>query len=314
MNEYDPFEIVRLIENARRPGDVFAGTPTDPSAQRAARRRHRALLAAVHPDRATILGLSPEVARDAALTLNALYCAWCETVTAASGTGDTTAFVTGAATHVLRERLWVTDQMSAYRTDDPDIRVEIGRIAGVEGVVALPTVAAHLAGHGMRAFAPCVVDTAVTDGHPWVAYRVPAGMVCLDEVHASYPAGLDGRDWAWMVRRIVMTLAAAGRPHGNLGVHSVLIHPDEHGVVLTGWTGPATAGDGSPPARDGNAVARLFGVMLGDRCTRQRAFACAAETLDPETWLHEYDLLLSALYGPRRFRPFTLPRPQPMTA
>ena len=72
----------------------------------------------------------------------------------------------------------------------------------------------------------------------------------------------------------------------------------EHGVVVTGW------GEGDLPDEAG--VTRLFDDMLAPGEHRQRRFATASEGLPPRVRLSEYDLLLRALYGPRRFRPFTL--------
>lgn len=103
--------------------------------------------------------------------------------------------------------------------------------------------------------------------------------------------------------RILMTLDAATAPHGGLSLGTVLIHPEERGVVLIGW------GDDDRP--DGLAIADLFDAMLGTAEHRQRAFARQAIGLAPGRRLGEYDLLLQALYGPHRFRPFTMPAASP---
>ena len=156
-----------------------------------------------------------------------------------------------------------------------------------------------VAARGMSAFVPDTVDAAVTDGRGWIAYRIPETMASLREVREAYPDGLDGRDWAWMLRRILMTLAAAGRAHGALTVDTVLIEPEQHGVLLTGWTA-ALGGDGA-------ALADLTDAMLAPGEPRQSQFMRAAQRLSPERQLAEYDLLLRHVYGRRRFRPFTIP-------
>ncbi len=74
--------------------------------------------------------------------------------------------------------------------------------------------------------------------------------------------------------------------------------PEQHGVVLTGWTA-AIGGDGP-------VLAGLTDTMLRSREPRQSRFMHAAQELSPGKQLTEYDLLLQHLYGRRRFRPFTV--------
>ncbi len=286
-----------LIEGAHDASDLFGDRTDDPAGLRTARVRHRRLVAAVHPDRAAALGVDPARAEQATATLNALYDAWMQ---APHLVGPT-------ATHVLRARLWTTDATSCYRTDDPLVRVEITRRGGGGArVAALAEARTRLARHGLGAFVPEIVDEAVTSGHRWLAYRLPDGLHSLREVRTAYRAGLDGRDWAWMARRILMTLDAAERMHGGLTLDTVLIHPRRHGVVLTGWVTPPRS-EHQAATDDGAAIATLFDEMLAADESRQRRFACGAAQLNPRRTLAEYDLLLRHLYGPRRFRPFTLP-------
>ncbi|ORM33377.1 hypothetical protein [Williamsia sp. 1135] len=296
MNTWHPAEVVDLITQARSAFDVFGPDSSTPAGKRAGRRLHRALIAAVHPDRAAAAGLDRALAAQATAELNRLYDAWMTVDADVRGP-----HVVGPhSTYVLKGRLWATPGTVAYRTDDPLVRVEIARQVGV-GAQPLGFLYDALAAQRMDAFVPEVVESAITDGHQWTAYRLPAGMRSLREVHAAYPAGLDGRDWAWMARRILMTLAAANRTHGALTLDTVLIHPAEHGVMLTGWEPARGGGD-----IDGAAVADLFAIMLGDSAAQQVLFAGASERLSLSRQLHEYDLLLQRLYGERRFRRFTL--------
>ncbi|MGW5524267.1 hypothetical protein [Gordonia sp. NPDC003950] len=296
-----PTDAITLIEAARRPADVFSGSATDPADRRAARRRHRILLGAVHPDRAVSVGIDPDVARDATMTLNALYAAFTAT---ADVSAPTEPHVRGSSgTYALRERLWATDSVAGYRTDNPSVRIEIARTRSANDAIGTVGHAiCRLDRHGMSRFAADIVDDAVTANRRWIAYRLPDGLVSLRAVRAASPQGLDGRDWAWMARRILMTLDAAATRHGNLGLDTVLIHPGDHGVVLTGWCG-AHGGATS----DGAALADLFATMLADRAPRQTTFARRSAALTPRESLREYDLLIGVLYGPRRFRPFTTP-------
>ena len=293
-------EALALIEAARSPRDVFIGDPDNPADRRAARRRLRSFAALVHPDRALTSGADAAACRDATLTLNPLYRAW-TSPTRATGTATTNQpHVSGAnGTYTLRTQLHATTEIATYGTDDPDTRVDLARnsasnaaLDGAEHAISA------LAQQGMSAFGPHLVDAATTAGHRWIAYRIPTGIVPLQQIHAENPRGLDGRDWAWIARRIVMTLDAAGIAHGNLTPQTVFIHPEQHGVVLTGWSAtPLT-----PRATDGPALHRLFTTMLNPTELRQLHFAESATQLSPAQWLDEYDLLLTALYGPRRFR------------
>ncbi|OZG26009.1 hypothetical protein BH683_028230 [Williamsia sp. 1138] len=296
MNTWQPIEVVELIAQARSASDVFGLDSSTPAGKRAGRRLHRALIAAVHPDRAAAAGLDRALAARAAAELNRLYDTWMTVDPDVQGP-----HVVGPRnSYALKERLWTTPGTVVHCTDDQQVRVEIARQVG-GGAQPLGFLHDALAAQRMDAFVPEVLEAAITDGHQWTAYRLPAGMRSLREVHAAYPAGLDGRDWAWMARRILMTLAAANRTHGALTLDTVLIHPDQHGVMLTGW-GPARRGG----HLDGVAVADLFEIMLGASAAQQVSFARASERLSPSRRLHEYDLLLQRLYGERRFRRFAL--------
>lgn len=289
-------EAIDLITRARKPSDVFGVDCATPAGKRAGRRLHRALIAAVHPDRAAAAGLDRAVAERVAAELNRLYDGW----TTVSSDIQGPHVVGPQNVYALHDRVWSTPGTVAYRAEDPRVRVEIARRVGT-GPQPLRFLHDALAAGGMGAFVPEVLESAITDGHQWVAYRLPAGMRSLVEVHAAYPAGLDGRDWAWMARRILMTLAAANRTHGALTLDTVLIHPADHGVMLTGW---GSAGGGREV--DGTALSEIFATMLGGSAAQQVNFAKASAGVSRTRQLHEYDLLLQRMYGERRFRPFAL--------
>jgi hypothetical protein len=297
MNTWTSAEAIELITKACRPSDVFGTDSVSPAGTRAGRRLHRVLVAAVHPDRAAAAGIDRVVAEQATATLNQLYDSW------RSRPADPTGPRDAGPHHIypLVDKVWATTEVAAYITDDPLVRVEVARQAGA-GTQVLEFVQDALAAQRMDAFVPTLLETAVTDGHRWVAYRLPAGLRSLREVHDAYPGGLDGRDWAWMARRILMTLTAANRTHGGLSLDTVLVHPADHGVMLTGW-GQA----GRNREVDGAAVAEIFAMMLGDRAPQQVSFAQASQRIAPSRQLREYDLLLRRLYGERQFRPFALP-------
>ncbi|WP_007515553.1 hypothetical protein [Pseudofrankia saprophytica] len=221
------------------------------------------------------------------------------------------------------------------------------------------------------------------------------GFVTLAQVRAAYPGGLDPRDAVWMWRRLLVVIGyahRAGVAHGAVLPDHVLIHPEQHGLVLVDWcysavpdpapdaivgpyrgaglTGgpgrgaswPRTPGRGASGLDDGDGggdpsrripalvaayadwyppeVARreppgaATDLALATRCVsyllgspdpaglgagvpapiRRFLGGCLlpAPSMRPDdAWqlLGELDDLLGRLYGPRRFRPFTMPRP-----
>ncbi|MEV8506251.1 molecular chaperone DnaJ [Actinoplanes sp. NPDC051475] len=149
---------------------------------------------------------------------------------------------------------------------------------------------------------------------------------------------LDPRDVAWMWRRLLTGLGwahRAGVVHGAILPEHVLIHPDEHGVVLVDWCYSVAPGASIPalvarhrhayppevparqaatPATDIYMATGLMLRLMADPPAALRRFAAgcryAAPRMRPQdAWrlLAELDELLEDLYGPRRFRPFALP-------
>lgn len=160
----------------------------------------------------------------------------------------------------------------------------------------------------------------------------------------ALPTGLDGRDWAWIHRRLLTALAGAhlaGLVHGAVLPENILIHPEGHGVVLAGWSfatrpGRVLAGrvrsaeDFYPPEASGGTVTSETDIymahalmlwMLAPEERRQRAFARGCMQDEPRMrpdaagLLQEYDELLDDLYGKRTFRVFpTIPTAARRTA
>jgi serine/threonine protein kinase len=159
------------------------------------------------------------------------------------------------------------------------------------------------------------------------------GLVSLADVRAAFPSGLDGRDVAWIWRRLLVALGLAHRAgvlHGAVVPDHILIDSSEHGLVLTNWC-YASAGDPIPAVlrryRDWYApeiAARArptFGtdIYLATKCMvalldanapaalTQFARGCllpAATARPDDAWslLAELDEVLARTYGPRRFR------------
>ncbi|MFI5491554.1 molecular chaperone DnaJ [Actinoplanes sp. NPDC051859] len=149
---------------------------------------------------------------------------------------------------------------------------------------------------------------------------------------------LDPRDVAWMWRRLLTGLGwahRAGIVHGAILPEHVLIHPEEHGVVLVDWCYSVPVGGTVPaivarhraayppeilarrPATAATDIHLATGLMLqlvADPPAALRRFAAGCRFASPrqrpqDAWslLAEFDELLHDLYGPRRFRPFALP-------
>lgn len=174
------------------------------------------------------------------------------------------------------------------------------------------------------------------------------GFFSLAEVRAAYPDGVDPRDAAWMWRRLLVALGFAHRAgvlHGAVLPEHLLIHPVEHGLVLVDWcysvpgcyAGTDPSGrvpamvtryaDWYPaevpgrmtasPATDLAMAARCLLHLMGDQAPqalRRFAKGCllpAQNRRPSDAWrlLQEFDEVLERLYGPRRFRPFTMPEP-----
>ena len=119
-----------------------------------------------------------------------------------------------------------------------------------------------------------------------------AGAYTLDEIRRAYPTGIDPRDVAWIWRRLLVALGAAHRAgivHGAVLPPHICVLPEEHGLVLVGWTCAVETGslipaisaahehwypkevlskEPSTPATDVALGARSMLFLLGPRGTR----------------------------------------------
>lgn len=209
-----------------------------------------------------------------------------------------------------------------------------------------------------RPYAPRLIDTFhQRDAATGLTRRanvieLAGGFHSLAEVRAAYPDGLDPRDVAWMWRRLLVALGYAHRAgviHGAVLPDHVLLHAEDHGLVLVDWccsvpgcyaardpSGlvPAVvrrladaghyppevlAGRRASPATDVFMATRCMTALLGDGVPRSlRTFADGCTLRAPsrrpqDAWrlLGELDEVLERLYGPRRFRPFAMPASGP---
>jgi len=163
------------------------------------------------------------------------------------------------------------------------------------------------------------------------------GFVTLREVMDAYIDGVDPRDAAWMWRRLFVAIGLAhdnDLVHGAVTPENVMIHPEQHGVVLIDWCFSTdlrtdqvmTAMPGGYPtwypdsvrdkvqqahALDSSMVGQAMIRVMGSKAPREmRAFAngCAvASPPSPAELLGELDELLDRMYGKRKFHPFSMP-------
>lgn len=190
-----------------------------------------------------------------------------------------------------------------------------------------------------RAYAPRLIERFVHEDGAGVRREA----LVLERLDGFVPltglAGrLDPRDVAWMWRRLLTGLGwahRAGLVHGAVLPEHVLIHPGAHGVALVDWCYSVAPGQAVPaivaryraaypsevltkkPATPATDIYLATGLMLSlikDPPAAMRRFAAGCRFDAPrmrpqDAWqlLAEFDELLEDLYGPRRFRHFTLP-------
>jgi hypothetical protein len=185
-----------------------------------------------------------------------------------------------------------------------------------------------------RPYAPRLIESFVHEDDQRRRRRINVlehqrGMISLAEISGER----DPRDVAWMWRRLLTAIGWAHRAgviHGAILPEHVLIHPEQHGLVLVDWCysghRPAaivkarqasyppevlhdhTAG----PATDIYMATVLMTRLIGSRIPaslRRFAAGCTydAPRMRPQdAWvlLGEFDDLIHQLYGPRKFRPF----------
>lgn len=86
------------------------------------------------------------------------------------------------------------------------------------------------------------------------ALTVVDGLQPLSAVRRAYPQGIHPLDMAWMWRRLLVALGYAHRCgviHGAITPEHVLIHPEQHGLVLIDWCYASIKDDSGayPPIR-----------------------------------------------------------------
>ncbi|MDR6174311.1 hypothetical protein QE364_000808 [Nocardioides zeae] len=338
--------LLRRVEDAATPADLFGPQDGSDQARRRARRTHRVIATALHPDRRDP---AIDAARgDAAFAkATTFFEQWSNGIEAA----DEGTIIGANGTWTLGAQVGRGTVANLYAVPGGDAVVKIARRRSSSRYLrnerAALTRLREQSDSWLAPYLPRLLDTATlrSPGGGRGAEQREAnvlgsltradGYVALTAVQAAAPDGLDGRDWAWMQRRIIRALAAvhaAGLVHGALLPENVLIHPEQHGVVLAGWSfatrpgrpaegvvasqaaayPPEVTGGVVTPATDVAMLGALGLAMLRPDQRVQRRFSAGlrqdAPGMRPRAadLQGEYDELLDRLYGPRRFRPLDL--------
>lgn len=248
----EPVGNADVILAASRPEDVF-GTLDDGDQLACLRRRFRKLAATVHPDKAggsgdAFVRLHELLARAQRAVLAGVYGRAEATYARLSARGRDYEMV------ALLARGDVANVFSGTCDGDPAVlkvaRTDAhGHLLVNEAKILRAFASDDVVEPRGRAFVPELVDSFVYRRGS-VNRRVNAlpeleDFYTLEQVLAAYPGGVPWWHMAWMFRRL---LVAVGFAHANGVVHSavlpphVLIHPEQHGLVLIDWT-MAVTGD-----------------------------------------------------------------------
>ncbi|MFC7616189.1 adenylate cyclase [Actinokineospora soli] len=308
--------------------------PFDAARKKEAQRLVRALALVLHPDR---VGGDDARAHAASAKVTRFHSMWLRS--------DRVVMRTARSAYPITARHAVGSVANVYRTDGPHV-VKVVRNPALNPLLHAEWDALRRLGKladehpWLRPYYPRLVDESGDVGRGERAFTVLEALVdgfaTLADVRRAFPSGLDGRDYAWMHRRLLRAIAGAhrvGLVHGAIVAENVLVHPEQHGIVLAGWTFAVTAGERllatdkaisyPPEVRAGHPVTAATDVhmahtlmldLLADSEHRQRTFARWCTQDDPHRrpdtvdLLTEYDDMLEELYGERTFRPFALPR------
>lgn len=193
------------------------------------------------------------------------------------------------------------------------------------------------------AYLPRLLDAFIYDDagnqHQASVFEHYPGWYSFEDVRCTYPDGIDPKDMAWMFRRVLTALGFAHRNgviHGALTPQNVLILPEDHGLMLTGWH--CAVSDPAFPVLDPGCGARYpddvlkgkplsFGtdIVMAVKCmiflsggdvhllpkSLQAFFkgsSLPGKRAPQDAWalLKEFDELIGRLWGRRTFRPFLM--------
>lgn len=196
-------------------------------------------------------------------------------------------------------------------------------------------------------YLPEYLHLVTCDGKQGSVFRPLDGFFSLEDVKQQYPAGIEPQDMAWMFRRLLVPLGFInhlGYTHCAVLPRHVMIHPEQHGLVLVDWSHAVHVDDGEAGVRIGefekwyppdidqpsaatdtfmaaNLMSWLMGgdpevLMFPDVPREMRSFlsACTKRSWrerpqDPHAVLEYFDTTIERLWGKRKFRPFDMATP-----
>lgn len=205
----------------------------------------------------------------------------------------------------------------------------------MEGVKNLKTVKSNLTDL-YKEFFPDTTDAfrIAQDGRKLfgITQTLPEKNYTLREVLEDYPEGIDGRDVAWIYRRMLVAVGNmhdANIGHGAPTLDAFLINPDTHDLQLTDWQFSKELGadinmvtndikhhyeaDKVITRQKDLRILTATALTLIDKNTpRQlKAFLKGMKRYPTEyaqEALHEFDEILKEVYGPRTFHEFKMRR------
>jgi len=164
------------------------------------------------------------------------------------------------------------------------------------------------------------------------------GFVSLRTVRNVFPDGLETKDLAWILRRILVSIGYAHSKNlinGSVTPDNVMILPEQHGLILSSWTASFPLAKKHLLVVDNNAT-EFYPTMVSDEVDtgidifmgmkvaeflaekdapkEVRKFLekytgyIKNEHLDAWETLREFDEIIEKLYGPRKFKPFIMPK------
>lgn len=169
-----------------------------------------------------------------------------------------------------------------------------------------------------------------------VVFEHGSDLYSFEDVYQKYPKGVDPADMAWMLKRLLQVLGfihSYGYIHGAVLPSHVLINPVTHGIKLIGWTHsvklpgalktisskyestyPKEVFDKKPcsPSLDvymaGKCIEKLLGNHKPHGMIRGFLQTLTSPTRPDDAWglYDDFDAILRSVYGPPKFRTFSM--------
>lgn len=170
----------------------------------------------------------------------------------------------------------------------------------------------------------------------FISYEMPDGFYSLRQVMEDYPEGIHGRDIAWIFKRILIGLGNAhelGIIHGAINPDSILIHPEQHGLIIRDWQYAVEDGEALSAIPMTNKALYPQYVFDKEEAHKELDFYLAANTMEllyrddmpkglraffngcklskmpfADDLLGEFDFILEKVYGEKSFHEFRMKR------